>query len=536
MIQIGINIAVKGGGTAIPPAPVNSSPPVISGTTTLGSVLTTTDGTWTNSPTSFSYQWKRGATNIGTNTNTYTLVVADSGAAITCVVTATNAAGSSAPATSNTITAQIYSSPNCTSPPIISGNTILVGSVLTTTDGTWTGNPTPTYDYQWKRGATNIGTNSPNYTTVFADANTSITCVVTATNAVNSVSITSFNTLVMGTYWPANITLPVISGTTVVGSVLTTTDGTWTNSPTSFTYKWFRNSVLISGATSINYTLVQADAGTSIKVLVGATNVAGNGGIFSSSSYIYDLDAQNFITTAAITNISEKTAINNLVIGLKSDSLWTSMLAIYPFVGGTSTSCKYNLKNTATFELVFGGSWIPASFTSFGIQPNGTDTYANTNFTPSTSGWASGNSSISAYSRTNNIMASGVIYGVRSGATSNNYPVLNVSSTSSFHNSSVSNSPSPLPTSTACNFISSRISTTNVIMAINGTATSPASLEGSLASVPIYLAARRNSGATDLYSTRQLAFAHIGTGLTAVQCASLYTRIQAFQTTLGRQV
>ena len=44
-----------------PPAPVNSTLPVISGTTTITSVLTSTNGTWTNSPTSYAYQWKRGA-------------------------------------------------------------------------------------------------------------------------------------------------------------------------------------------------------------------------------------------------------------------------------------------------------------------------------------------------------------------------------------------------------------------------------------------------------------------------------------------
>jgi len=439
MIQIGINIAVKGGGVSAI-SPVNSSPPAISGTTTLGSVLTTTNGTWTNSPSSFSYQWKRGATNIGTNSPNYTLVLADSSAAITCEVTAINAGGSSAPATSNTITAANYTPVN-SSPPAISGTTS-VGSVLTTNDGTWINSPS-SFSYQWKRGATNIGTNANTYTLVQADAGQNLTCVVTATNAAGSANATS------------------------------------------------------------------------------------------NSLYIYDLDAQNFITTAAISNSTEQTAINDLVIGLKSDSLWTSMLAVYPFVGGTSTSCKYNLRNTATFTLTFAGSWLPASFTSNGIQPNGTDTYANTNFTPSTS-WALGNSSISAYSKTNNVMASGVIYGVRGGASSTTYPVLNVSSTSNFHNSNVVNSPSPLPTSTACNFISSRINTTSVIMAINGTAASYASLENTLASLAIALAARRNVASIDLYSTRQLAFAHIGTGLTTVQCASLYTRIQAFQTTLGR--
>ena len=92
------------------PAPVNTVAPVISGTTTLGSVLTATTGTWSNSPISYTYQWKRGATNVGTNANTYTLVTADSAAVMTCVVTATNAVGS-ASATSNSITAGTYSSP-----------------------------------------------------------------------------------------------------------------------------------------------------------------------------------------------------------------------------------------------------------------------------------------------------------------------------------------------------------------------------------------------------------------------------------------
>ena len=109
MIQIGINISVKG--SAIPgippPAPVNTVLPVISGTTTLGSVLTTTNGTWINPTPAFTYQWKRNATNIGTNTPSYTLVLADSGAAITCVVTAINGGGS-ASATSNIITADNY--------------------------------------------------------------------------------------------------------------------------------------------------------------------------------------------------------------------------------------------------------------------------------------------------------------------------------------------------------------------------------------------------------------------------------------------
>lgn len=94
--------------TAVPTAaPVNTVLPNVTGTAVVGNALTTTNGTWTNSPTSYAYQWKRGATNIGTNANAYTLVNADAGQSITCVVTATNAVGST-PATSNALTIQNF--------------------------------------------------------------------------------------------------------------------------------------------------------------------------------------------------------------------------------------------------------------------------------------------------------------------------------------------------------------------------------------------------------------------------------------------
>ena len=80
-------------------------------------------------------------------------------------------------------------------PPAISSATIsgtaVVGQTLTATASGVTGIPTPTLSYQWKRGATNIGTNSSIYTLVQADAGQSITCVVTGTNAGGSANVTS---------------------------------------------------------------------------------------------------------------------------------------------------------------------------------------------------------------------------------------------------------------------------------------------------------------------------------------------------------
>jgi hypothetical protein len=78
--------------------------PAISGTGTVGQTLTATPGSWTYAPTSYAYQWMRNnATPVGTNASTYTLVAGDSGNRMTCVVTATNAAGSTVSAPSDPI-------------------------------------------------------------------------------------------------------------------------------------------------------------------------------------------------------------------------------------------------------------------------------------------------------------------------------------------------------------------------------------------------------------------------------------------------
>ena len=170
--------------TAVPPAPVNTVEPVVSGTTTLGSVLTTTNGTWTNSPTSYTYKWRRGASIIsGATSSTYTLVYADSSASISSEVTAINAGGSTAETSGNAEIADNYTPVN-TVAPVISGSTP-VGSTLTTTNGTWTNSPT--LAYQWYRGATLItSATAATYVTVTADTGLAVTCRVTGTNPVGS--------------------------------------------------------------------------------------------------------------------------------------------------------------------------------------------------------------------------------------------------------------------------------------------------------------------------------------------------------------
>ena len=86
---------------------------------------------------------------------------------------------------------------------------------------------------------------------------------------------------------PVNTVAPVISGTQVVGSTLTSTTGTWTGTPVIvYTYQWFRGATLIGGATASTYVLVQADAGntSNITCQVTGTNAFGNATATSNTS------------------------------------------------------------------------------------------------------------------------------------------------------------------------------------------------------------------------------------------------------------
>lgn len=105
--------------------------------------------------------------------------------------------------------------PSNTVAPLLSGEMIL-GTLLSCTEGTWTGDLPITYAYQWKRDSVDIGgaTNST-YTVTGSDLNFAITCLVTATNAFGSASQLSSNSIVFEpldlspTFWFNYTTYPI---------------------------------------------------------------------------------------------------------------------------------------------------------------------------------------------------------------------------------------------------------------------------------------------------------------------------------------
>jgi len=253
---------------------------------------------------------------------------------------------------------------------------------------------------------------------------------------------------------------------------------------------------------------------------------------------VSDADAQAFVTNAGIVDQVEANAINNLVIGLKADSLWTKMKAVYPMVGGSSSTMKYNLKNPldtdAAFRLVFNGGW---TFSSQGALPNGTNAYADTKFAPSAN-LSSYNIHLSYYSRTDNLANTTVDVGSIDG--SSNFMHMHLRYTGDIWYAllqqnaldSVSNS------SSLGYFIGNRTSSTIKKQFRNGAnlGTITTSATASLNNRNIYFGALNNNLTASNFSAKQTAFASIGDGLTDTDATNLNTRVTTFQTSLNRNV
>jgi hypothetical protein len=161
------------------------------------------------------------------------------------------------------------SAPSNTAVPTVSGNTT-VGSVLSSSAGSWSGSPAPSFSYKWQRcnssGASCVdisGATSTTYTLVSADSGSTIRSVVTATNGVGTASANSGVTAVIATApsAPSNTAAPTVSGTQRVSSTLTASNGTWTGSPTAYTYQWQRCDG--SGANCAKLYRLQKDAQSS---------------------------------------------------------------------------------------------------------------------------------------------------------------------------------------------------------------------------------------------------------------------------------
>ena len=275
--------------------PANTGLPAISGSPVNGQPLSASTGTWSGSPTSYAYEWRRCDTTgagcvaiAGASGTGYTLVSADVGATLRVAVTASNAAGSTTAVSAQTPVVAQMPPPANSGLPAISGSAV-VGQLLSASTGVWSGNPTG-YAYEWRRCDTTgaactaiLAATGSTYTLTVADLGSTIRVAVTASNpGGNTTAVSTQTAVVAQPPPPANSGLPAISGSAVVGQLLSASTGVWSGNPTSYAYEWRRCDTTgaactaILAATGSTYTLTVADLGSTIRVAVTASNPGGN--------------------------------------------------------------------------------------------------------------------------------------------------------------------------------------------------------------------------------------------------------------------
>jgi hypothetical protein len=258
----------------------------------------------------------------------------------------------------------------------------------------------------------------------------------------------------------------------------------------------------------------------------------------------FDADAQAFfdrVTTAGGTlSLTEKTAVNQLVLDLKANSLWTPMKAIYPMVGASSAACAQNLKSSSFTGTFTATGW---TFASTGVKGNGTSAYMNTNFIPSSDFSSSTNFGLFLYT-------SSTIAGIgdrdfaifTAGAT----PSLNLTSKDGTSSKAdlfdFANRISVTGFNVEGFYIGSRTASNSAKLYRNGTSIGTTTASQGTAPSTFLTLGGANLSATNpittvgVYSAKTFSFAGTCDGLTDSEASNFYTAVQSFQTTLSRNV
>jgi len=266
--------------------------------------------------------------------------------------------------------------------------------------------------------------------------------------------------------------------------------------------------------------------------IYGYTNVFRT--IYTSSTPPVDSDAQAFITAAAITDPTQQSAVNQLVVDLKGYGVWTKMKALYPFVGGTALSHSYNLANPSLYQITWNGG---ITHSSNGVQFGGVNGYGNTGLNAN-SVLNLNSTSLHFYSRTAGF--STTIMGCDNGGQAT-ILTPKFSSGANFDYSAINSNTGGIQNTAA--------SSTQGLLTVNRTSsnsykgyrngisyytTSVNSL--SKPNFNIFIGARNSSGSASQYTNLQGALSAIADGLTDTEASNFYTAVQNFQTALNRNV
>lgn len=242
-----------------------------------------------------------------------------------------------------------------------------------------------------------------------------------------------------------------------------------------------------------------------------------------------DPDASSFLSVTGITDSTTVSAICTLVTSLKTAGVWALMDAIYPFVGGTSVTTSYNLKNPATFRITWHGSM---TFNSSGVTGDGLTGYGDTGYNATTvaANYILNSASLSMYV---NPAGNGWFIGASNGASllARMGFITGVPALEGLNSANITNSGPNLMKGFYC---ATRTDSVTGSFYQPGNTFSANSASTALPSNNFYLCAENDNGTPDGFNIGTLSFLSIGAGLNLVQETAKASAVNAFQTSLSR--
>ena len=278
-------------------APSSTSAPTISGSLEAGQTVRASAGEWGGSePFGFTYEWQScdvsGTECIaieGATAQSYTISSTEEGSTLRVLVTATGPGGQTQAASA--LSAAVGAgAPSELGPPAITGSPT-VGQALDGDAGEWGGGEEQTA-YQWEacnqagtECQTIPGADQGEFTPEGGYVGDTLRLRVGVSNAQGSVTaLSAASSPVQAASMLSNTAAPLIEGEAAIGGTLTATPGGWLgNEAISYTYQWQRCDLYgadceaISGADEASYAPSEADAGHTLRVLVGASEAEGTG-------------------------------------------------------------------------------------------------------------------------------------------------------------------------------------------------------------------------------------------------------------------
>lgn len=253
---------------------------------------------------------------------------------------------------------------------------------------------------------------------------------------------------------------------------------------------------------------------------------------------VVDPDAASFLAAAGIVDPIITDAVSQLASSLKSAGLWAKLKAIWPMVGGTASTHKWNLKDPrdvdAAFRLAFFGTWTHSPTGAFPASG-----YADTFFNPATQ-FSASDGSLGFYSRTATTGPAGVpnydMGCASAGDARATIVICRYHSGLTYLDFGTADYPNVAQTDGRGLFVTNRNGASNTTGYKNGAKILNAADDVLHPNFSFYIGANNTNGSPAYYSTKECAFAFTGAGMTDAEQASLYSAIQAFQTTLSRNV